>query len=181
MDKEFKGQPMKSASHEAEKRQYHKHVGKSGETWLVADQQDCGSNIYVSDPNPPQNSSWAGFGGRTLHFDLVGGDTIDLTAPWSSNSEALFHDTGVDVRDRHMTYGAIGLKRSYGPGSYGSTTIEDVIYADEEPMIGTFDRIGDMAQVLANERQVTLYYYKQSFGGSTSSQVKPELQNDKKD
>jgi len=38
---------MICASADAEDRRYHKHVGKSGKIWLVADQEDCAGNVYV--------------------------------------------------------------------------------------------------------------------------------------
>ena len=95
-------QPMICGSAVAEQNVYWLHVGKNGHRWLVADRPDCGSYVYVE--GGPDSD---GFGGRTLRFELVTGEVLELKGPWHSNSEALFAATGVDVRDKHLTFGVV--------------------------------------------------------------------------
>jgi len=67
---------MFSGQAEAVSQKYHKHVGKSGRTWLVADCPHAAENVYVT--NNPQNTTsprdgFQGFGGATLNMPLVDG------------------------------------------------------------------------------------------------------------
>ena len=102
-------QPIICGSAEAESRKYYKYVGKSGKIWLVADQEDAAANIYAEGgPNSD------GFGGRTLTFQLVNGSEIKLKGPWHTNAQALFEETGIDVRDRHYTFVVISRRRESG-------------------------------------------------------------------
>src|SRR6185312_12913663 len=60
---------MFSGQGEAVERKYRKYIGKSGNTWLVADQENAAENVYVT--NNPQNTTsssqgFEGFGGATL-------------------------------------------------------------------------------------------------------------------
>lgn len=160
-------QPMVCGSAEAESRRYHKHVGKSGKVWLVADQEDVAANVYVEGgPNSD------GFGGRTLTFPLVDGTEIKLKGPWHANSEALFADTGVDVRDRVFTFVVISRDRKSGE-NYESIMV-DVLYKDDAPQLGSFHRGDLLAREWAKEIDAPVFLYSQSSGGSSCGQVKPD-------
>jgi len=162
-------QPMKCGSYEAEIRKYHKYQGKKG-IWLVADQPNAGDNIYFCNFDPKSQ----GFGGRTLHFNLVDGTEIDLPAPWHSNCDYLFRDAEVDIRDKHLTFVVIAKKREYN----GRQTIyKDIVYADSKPQIGYFNRGEQLAKQLAKQLSIMLFCYSESQGGSSSSPIYP----DKKD
>ena len=166
MDYIITHQPMYSGRADAERRKYHKYDGKKpGSVWLVADQPNAGDNIYYCDFDPKSQ----GYGGSTLKFMLVDDTVIDLPAPWHSNSDALFTDTGVDVRDKHLTYVVIGMDNKYNPD-----TVVDVIYQDKEPTVGAFERGDDMAKSLANKLGKPVYAYRQSQGGSSMGQVRPD-------
>jgi len=160
---------MICGSSEAECRVYKKLTGRSGKVWLVAVQDNPADNVYVSGGKGSQ-----GFAGRTLEFELEDGSVERLVGPWHTNSGALFADTGYDVRDKHLTFGVIGLGREYKNGSGGGVTITDVIYQDEDWTIGTSDRIEKIAQKLANELGKTVMKFSKSSGGSSCGQVKPE-------
>lgn len=161
---------MVCGSAEAERRTYKKLVGKSGRTWLVAAQPNEADNIYVSGGKNSQ-----GFAGRILVFKLEDGSTLKLQGPWHSNSAALFADTNYDVRDKYLTFGVIGLGRSYGNAvGLNPVTITDVLYKDEYWTLGTFDRIEALAQVAANEVGKTVVYFVKSKGGTASGFTKPE-------
>ena len=154
---------MVCGSAEAERRTYKKFVGTSGRTWLVAVQPNEADNIYVSGGKNSQ-----GFAGRILAFKLEDGSTLELQGPWHSNSAALFANTGYDIRDKYLTFGVIGLGRSYGPGpGLNPVTIEDVIYKDSEWTLGTFDRIEVLAQHFANLMEKTVVYFVKSKGGTS--------------
>jgi hypothetical protein len=150
---------MISGIDEALSRKYHKHIGKSGKIWLVSNELACAENIYVDG-----GAGSRGFAGRTMTFELVDGSTVNLIGPWCSNTEALFVDTGIDVRDKFYTWGCIGTSRS-GNG------ISNLIYFDTDPVLGTFNRIETLAKQLSEERQQCLYYYSQTRGGSTLGPV----------
>lgn len=157
------------ASYEAEIRRYNLYKGKSGKRWLVADVEDCASWVYV-EGNPGSQ----GFGGREITYTLVDGTEVKLKGPWHTEPQSLFADTGVDIRDRFKTLGCIARDRKYR-GKYGhELTMLDVLYVDKEETLGTFKRVEDKAQEMANELGETLYYYSQSSGGSSCGPVKPK-------
>lgn len=167
---------MFSGSAEAAKHKYHKYVGKSGRIWLVADIPNAGENVYVEGgPNSD------GFGGSELKFELQGSDEIvTLKGPWHSNSEALFEDTGVDVRDRFYTFCVIAKWRDteIDPINrhYPRTVMNGVLYRDEQPVLGSFDRpeIKKLAKDFANSLQHSVYVYKETRGGSSNVPVDPD-------
>lgn len=160
-------QPMICGSAEAESRKYHKYLGKNGRTYLVADQPDAGANVYVEGgPNSD------GFGGRTLTFPLVEGGEIKLKGPWHTNSDDLFANTGIDVRDRHYTFVVISRDRKSGK-NYESIMV-DVLYRDDEPRLGSFHRGDELARQWARELGGPVYLYSQSSGGSSCGQVKAD-------
>ena len=156
-------------SEEAEKRTYKKYIGKSGRIWLVACQENEADNIYVSGGKHSQ-----GFGGRTLTFDLEGGGAIELQGPWHSNSVALLKDTGVDVTNKHFTFGVIGQDIRYGSHGLHPVTIINVLHKDEKWTLGEFNRIEKLAQEIANELQLRICYFQKSKGGSSCGPIKPE-------
>jgi hypothetical protein len=171
---------MKCGQSEAQVRKYKKITGKSGRIWLVAIQPNEADNIYVSaspKENTPGYGGFRGFGGATLSFELEDGTTIDLQGLWHSNSGALYNDTGYDIRNKHKTFGVIGLGREYRKGM-GQVTITDVIYKDDDWVIGSFGRAKKIAQNLANTLGKQVMCFSKSQGGSSCGVVKPEEQNE---
>ncbi len=124
----------------------------------------CGSPVFAGKRSD-------GFGGATLTFNTADGP-IPIQGPWHSNTNALFERTGVDLRDKHLTYGVIGTGRESTPTH--NTVITGVVHADpKEGVLGTFDRIKEKAQQLANEHEQPFYYYSKSRGGSSCGPVYP--------
>ncbi len=162
-------EPMVSAADEAMKRKYRRADGKDGRIWLYAVQENSGDNVYVWADDPKSD----GFGGRMLTFSLEDGEELNLRAPWQSNTDALFRETGVDLRDKHRTFGVVSLDR----GSTGSprydTVMLGVIWRDEAPVVGAFDRVKLLAQKMADEMGRRLFYYARSQGGSSCGPIYP--------
>jgi hypothetical protein len=154
-------QPMRSGQGEAQSRKYHKYIGNGGRIWLVADQENAAANIYVEGgPNSD------GFGGATLTFPLVDGSEIKLKGPWHTNSGALYEATGVDVRDKHYTFVVISRRRE--SGEHYEMIMADVLYKDETPMLGPFDRGKSIARGLLESTGLnSVALYSQSEGGSS--------------
>jgi hypothetical protein len=73
-------------------RVFKKLIGKSGKTWLV-DLTRPG-RIYVESEEGDR-----GMYGNKVSFPTDTGETVTLEGPWSTNANALFADTGVDVRE----------------------------------------------------------------------------------
>lgn len=154
---------MFSGSADAESKVYNLVVGKSGKRWLYTDYAD---NIYVEGvPNS------RGFGGRTLTFELINGSEIKLTGPWHTNAETLYRDTSVDLRDKHLTFIVVALERVR---VWPKIILKDVIYKDEKPLLGLFNRGDIIAKKLAIELNKTVFVYRQSKGGSSCGPVTPE-------
>lgn len=162
---------MICGSYEAEIRTYQKLEDKSGRVWLVANQEDAASNVYVH--NPKDHNS-QGFAGRTLTFQLEDGSSYSAKGPWHTNADALFAATGLDIRDRHRTQVAVGHR--YGKGML---TLADVIYLEEAPVLGTFDRYKAVAQSFADQLDTPVYYLMRSFGGASGGPIKPTAWTEK--
>lgn len=162
-------QPMRSGQGEAQSRKYRKYIGKSGRTWLVADQENAGANVYVSaDPQElkPGYRGFQGFGGSALTFPLVDGGEIQLKEPWHSNTTALWKDTGIDVRDKHYTFVVVSRERK--SGEHYEMIMADVLYKDDAPQLGTFDRGKDIARELLTTLSLdSVALYSESEGGSS--------------
>ena len=148
---------MICASAEAEERTYDKHIDRDGRIWLVARQDNAGDNIYCE-------GSGEGFGGRLITFKLANGGSIALKGPWHTNSQALYMATGVDVRDKHTSWGVIAASRE-------GDTYRGVIHLDREWVVGHHDRIERLAKSLAVLQGCRMHYYKQTAGGSVQSTV----------
>lgn len=155
---------MFSARSEAESRGYKLITGKSGRRWLYNDEiVDAGDAIYVEGgPNS------RGFGGSTLAFPLLAGGTLSLKGPWHSNSNALFADTGVDLRNRRLVWGCIGRRREYHNDQSATC---DLLWFDREPIEGPLDRVEQLAARMSDERGEALYYFWMTRGCSTSGSV----------
>ena len=158
---------MICASQEAETRRYNKYIGKSGRIWLVADQKNKADNVYVEGG---KNSE--GFAGRTINFKLVDGGEISLKGPWHSNTGSLYSDTGVDLRNEFLTYVVVALRHKY-EGWYKVIMI-DVLYKDESPQIGCYDRGRKIAKKIANELKMTVCCHIKTKGGSSTGPVEPD-------
>jgi hypothetical protein len=168
--------PMKSASYEASKFRYKKVVGKSGRLWLYPANGDP-SYIHVeADPgeNKPGYQGFRGYGGRTLTFILEDGTPIKLQGPWNGNADALYKDTGVDLRNNHMTFVVISLDRVRNDRNWLFGTFKDVVYIDKEPTKGKYERYKEIGQRIANQLGKPVFYYMESSGGASSGQILPE-------
>lgn len=129
------------------------------QTWLVrCDVPNMGDHIYVTDPEP---GAMRGFGGRQLIFALEQGGVYSADGPWHSNGNALFKDTGLDIRDLHMT--RVVLTAQDGT----------VIYHEDEPLLGPFDRGEQLARALARVRREPVQVYSSNAGGSSTKWIKP--------
>lgn len=154
-------QPMRSGQGEAQSRKYHKHTGNDGRIWLVADQPNAGANVYVEG-----GANSDGFGGATLTFPLVDGGEVKLKGPWHTNANALYSATGVDVRDRHYTFVVVSRRRE--SGEHYEMIMADVLYRDDAPTLGSFDRGKEIALgLLASLSLDSVALYSASEGGSS--------------
>jgi len=177
MDYKIENQPMICGQSEAASRKYKKFQGKSGRFWYVSVQENEGDNVYVSPDvreTKPGYRGFQGFGGATIPFELEDGTVDHVRGPWHSNCEALFQDTGYDARDKHLIFGVIA--RDFGPdpdNPWGQGIMIDVIWMDEKPTVGSFDRVTELAKEIANKEGKPVICYSRSTGGSSRGQVKP--------
>jgi len=143
-------------------------VGKSGRIWLYHPDR---SAVWVS--GGPQSR---GYGGSTVAFKLADGlGIIQLVGPWHSNSDSFFKDTGIDVREQHVTWGCIGTGRDYDTNT-DSMRITGVLWFDSEPTKGLYERVDLLAWEM---QQATpdrpLFLYTESEGGSHCGSVSKPL------
>ena len=151
-----------------EKKKYkiYNDIKEPGRLWVVAIQDNAADDIFVGFPYDTKSQ---GFYGDWLTFETEGGSKIRLQGPWHSNSKAMYENTGIDIRDKSKTFIAIGI--GYMPKING--TIKDVIYKDEDFMIGPYNRGDELAQKYANELGCPVFCWTRSMGGSHSGWVYP--------
>jgi hypothetical protein len=154
---------------EAESRKYHLYVGKSGNTWLVAVQEAAAEEVYRT--NTPANTGGEGFGGRTLEMLLADGGVFHLRGGWHSNADGLFDDTGIDVRDKHRTFVVLSKERDFTKDGTYRTIMRDVVYRDEKPVLGRFDRHKELEQRFPE----AVFCYSQSKGGSSCGMINKKV------
>lgn len=163
--------------HDLEKK-YHTFIGRSGNTWVVANTLDAAAHVYRTD-NPANekrkgvSDSSLGFSGRTLKFPLVDGSVYELNAGWHSSAHDLLKDTDVDLTKNYFTFGIIALDCEFIKNSYCNYTYHHVLHLDKGLVLGDFYRVRDLAQKISNKIQRKLTYWSESNGGSTNSFVEP--------
>ena len=136
--------PVVIATKQTAEHTFDFYKGKSGTGWLVAnDVENCADYIYATDSDKWEMAG-KGFAGRTLTMKLTDGNVFSLKGGWHSNAEALLQDTGVDVRDKHETFAVVALRRD-------AKYLYDVIYVDEKPQIGLFQRSNAIAKEFATK------------------------------
>ncbi len=176
MDIELKSSYISSEFHnQLRPKVYKKAIGKSGRIWIYSKGKGAGSFIHVSadlKENERGYQGFRGYGGSTLQFPLEDGTMEELIGPWHSNCDALFNDTGIDLRKKHLTFVVISKSREYSKESY-SSIMKDVLYIDAEPQEGLFDRGILMAMEIAKKLNITVVCYKESLGGSSNGFVYP--------
>lgn len=156
---------QRSGQSDATSDRYNLHVGKSGRIWLTPISGEA--RMIIAEGGPGSQ----GFGGADLTFTLKNGvDKITLHSPWSSNTDALFEDTGIDLRNKHLTWGCIGRHRKFikANGISSPTVFLDLVYWDRQPTLGSFDRIKELAREMSFEMGEVLFCYSQSIGGSSA-------------
>lgn len=145
---------------------YHNTRSDRGTSWYwAADRDNAADYIYCRHEG---NYHSNGFGGATMRFPLEGG-SVEVQGPWHSNAEALFAETGVDLRDKHHTRGVLGL--CYAQTFYSAI---DVIYFDEDWVLGSYNRVDDLARELANKYNVPIYGWMAGQGGGHSIYKEPQ-------
>lgn len=164
MDYTIKRSGMICGSAEAEERVYQKVVGKNG-VWLIAVQPNAADNVYLHDP---EDTDSHGFAGRTIKFPLKDGSTYKAKGPWHSNSNALFIDTGVDVRDQHETFVVLSKgRKTTGPPRY-EMLLTDVVYIDDKPTLGKLNRDEELAEKFPEAK----FSYSESRSGSSCGPIR---------
>lgn len=132
-----------------------------GGLWLVGDVKNSADHIFFG---YPCETGSKGYAGRWMAFRGPLGDVI-LQGPWHSNADALYDDTGVDVRGAHYVQLVVGL--AWGPDINGARTIESVVYY-EDPHYGVFDDYRNVLRRLYSVFRVPLCYWHGGAGGSMS-------------
>lgn len=157
MDWTPKELPTISAIGEAAKYVY-KKIEKCGDTWLIPLNSHPADGIHLDKHDPKSE----GYGGSYLDFILEDGSTHRAKGPWHSNSRSLYECTGYDIRDKHLTFVVLSRKMEYDSKSYFSPIMKDVVYIDEAPTVGRFERYKELAKQYP---QAKYFYYRSGGGG----------------
>lgn len=144
-----------------------------GSFWLIPTNIPNSADHVHFAPCLKDQASSQGYGGSVLTFMLEDGLTIDVKGPWHGNADSMLKDTGVDIRDRHYTQVVIGLERITWPESTSVCGgVRKIIYHDFKPVLGRFDRYKDIAKLMANDWEQTVYVIQASSGGGMAFEEK---------
>lgn len=167
--------PYRMISGQGEQAERVYHRSPDGQWFWDANSDEPAAHIYF-DPRDPKSE---GFDGATLTFKCVDGTVVAVKGPWHANSDSMFVATGIDLRNLHKTWGVVALQRIYRDiprgwsGNSTCLTMRGVLHKDDEPVIGAFQRIQQIAQRFADELDTEVYYYSESHGGSSCGPVYP--------
>ena len=152
--------PTISGQGEAQSKVFRKVVGKRG-TWYVAIQENSEDNIYVVTNNKD------GMAGATLKFTLEDGSVEDVHAPWHSNGEDLFRDTGIDVRGQsyHTYVISLGKHRSEGTSWSRPDVHTEVLECASEPILIGHEEIKERAKKFAQQFKQKVWVSYKGLGG----------------
>ena len=155
---------------------FERYIGKSRRIWMVGNCDSPSSEIYAQ-ADPRENikgyRGFRGYGGSTLVFRTSDNAAVQLQGPWHSNSNALYADTGIDVRDKCITFVVISELIEYIEERTNDIVMRNVLYKDEDPAIGPFDRGRLLAKEIATKLNKQVILYSESYGGSSCGPVKP--------
>lgn len=157
-----------SGQGEVSVKKFKKYQGKSGNTWYLSIQENCADNVYVDQHDPKSD----GFGGAVLTFELEDGTVDKVKGPWHSNSEAFSRDTGINITNKHLSFVVISKER--GQDKNYRTVMKDVLYQDEKPTLGIYDRYKELAKPFIEEAVksgTSLFYYSKGVGSSSSGSI----------
>lgn len=141
---------------------FEKYKGLRDDYWYVGMNDSPANQIFHTPPERETKDSWQGFrgfGGRTLSFMLKDGTVDKVEGPWHVSADALYRNTGVDVRRTYYTWGCIAEGRE-------DSIYRNVIYRDDLPSRGSFNRIPRYALTLCRQLNMPLYVYIKSYGGT---------------
>lgn len=156
-------QQMKCASSEVDVRTFNMVMDHERKVvWFYTlEDYDPAGHIYCHHYEDEESK---GFGGRTIVFNIGKSGQYHAAGPWHSNSDSLFEHTGVDLRNKHLTFVCVARHRVF---EQNDTILEDILYIDKLPTLGKFDRGKEIAQKLADELKVPVCRYSESTGGSS--------------
>lgn len=146
--------------------------------WLAVLHEEDQFFIPLLVPNPGDyiyhhtRRDMSGFGGATLKFRLLTGEILEVKGPWHTNTKHLLSATSINLEDYHYTWGFICNECNYNDPPNG---ISGIHYYDPEAsfVLGSFDRLKNKAQEIADELGITVTCYSLSMGGSSLGPVKP--------
>jgi hypothetical protein len=164
---------ISAVGEQSEIKQWDYVIAKDGNHWFwPSAHREPGAMTHCGFPVRAGKPYSEGYAGRVMSFPTKDG-AIEIQGPWHSNSDALYEAVGVDIRDKHLTFGCVALERD-------GDTYQDIIYIDpKEGIVGTFERVDEIAQKLADELDRVLYVYSRSHGGSHSGPVYPKSWTEK--
>ena len=114
-----------------------------------------------------------GFGGRALTFTLLDDTEFSVIGPWNISADELYRHTNIDLRDKHRTMGIVALRsEAFKFGGMGNDYY-DVLHLDFGPVVGTIDRIPNLAQDFANKHNITVVYQVVTAGGGQMGSKRP--------
>lgn len=149
---------------------FYTYIDDDSNLWLIAEQPNMADNIYFCSFDPKSE----GFGGGTVMFNLLDGETIELPGPWHSNADALFSVTGIDIRDRHLSYVVIAEQSEPVIGGYLDYIFKNILYEDTEPTVGLFNRGTIMAREFAKKLGKPVFLLRVGTNGGSHGPVRPD-------
>lgn len=162
----------------------------NGRTYYVRlDVLNMADYIYVDTKNPESD----GFGGAYIPFMLEDGTMMEpVKGPWHTNCGALLKETGLDLRELHLTRITLWSvktethdrfqsyredpetgKLEWGYWMKDYLVEDEVIYEELQPVLGIFMRGDRIAHQIADTLGKPIKLRSQSEGGSSIHIIQP--------
>jgi len=168
MDYVIERRPMVCGSAEAEAKVYRLIPCKRGNWLMAVNVPNPAAFVYFDDPKDLKSQ---GFGGRVIRFLLESEEVYEAKGPWHGNADSMFKDTGVDVRDKHLT--RVVISEGRGLDEKYRTVLKGVLYEEKEPLLGRFERGRKLGEGVADGLGRMVFVYSEGPGGSSNGPVYP--------
>lgn len=126
-------------------------------------------------PNPAdgllvETDNKTGYGGAIFNLECTDGSIHTIKGPWHSNPESLFHDTGIDLRDKHLVSTIIGddfLTRDFN----APPTFNTIFLEKRESIEDFYQYLKDAERIMQEKNLTQVAVYHETPGGWSTSFV----------
>jgi len=99
-----------------------------------------------------------------LVVNTVDGKKLAIVEWKHENSNNLFQATGINLKNKHLSYIVIGL--DFEIGMKNTVIIKKVLYKDKEPQSGSLFRGNNISRLIASREKSIVFLYRKTIWGN---------------